>query len=347
MDLSFYKGKKVLLTGHTGFKGAWMLMLLKELGAKVYGMSLPAAENALYNLINGVDLCEDEALIDIRDRVQVLRYINFWEPDIIIHMAAQAIVQESYQQPLYTFQVNVEGSINILEAVRILNKNTLNLMITTDKVYQNLEEGRPFKENDPLGGQDPYSASKAAMEIAVDSYYQSFLKDAGHQLIKLRAGNVIGGGDRSAYRLIPDVINTWEKGEILKVRSPKAIRPWQHVLEALYAYLQLGVLLNEGKIKSGDAFNIGPKATAVLSVEEMLEQVSGLLTDLEWVYEAAGEEMGKEAQTLLLDVSKTSQAIKEEKKLEAQQAIDWTIRWYQSEEEALVKSQAQIKEFLS
>lgn len=327
MDFKYYKNKKVLLTGHTGFKGAWMMQLLHHLDAKVYGMSLQAEDNSLYHQVGGGDYCVDEAFIDIRDRAEVFKYINFWEPDIIIHMAAQAIVQEGYQQPLYTFQVNMEGTINVLEAIKMLEKPTLSLWVTTDKVYLNNNHGTAFVETDPLGGQDPYSASKAAMEIALQSYESSYFKDTHHQSVILRAGNVIGGGDRSNYRLLPDIIRAWQEGEKVKIRHPKAVRPWQFVLEPLQAYLQLGILLANGAFSSGQAFNIGPSEEQNITVQEVLEYIQEELPELSFAVETP-KHYGVEAQVLRLDIDKLKQYVPSFHSLSVKEAIQRTIQGY-------------------
>lgn len=345
--LEFYKGKKVLLTGHTGFKGAWMLVLLNQLGAEVYGMSLPAEEDSLYEQINGGELCKSEAFIDIRDRREVIRHLNFWEPDIIIHMAAQAIVQKSYEQALYTFQVNVEGTINLMEAIRILQKETLTLWITTDKVYENNNKGIPFKENDPLGGKDPYSASKAAMELAIKSYNFSFFKTSSHRNICLRAGNVIGGGDTAAYRLMPDIINAWKKEEKLAIRNPEAIRPWQHVLEPLIAYLLLGEKLANAEINSGEAFNIGPNISENKSVRDILNIVQNKWKTLEWRDESKENTLGEEAAVLSLNTDKLEKILPNRRKLNYKEAIALTLDWYEYEENPLERCIKQIQEFLN
>jgi|SRR5690554_5024303 len=347
MNLEFYKEKKILLTGHTGFKGAWMLVLLKEIGAKVYGMSLPAEVDSLYEQIDGATLCEGEAFIDIRDRAAVFRHINFWEPDVIIHMAAQAIVQESYAQPLYTFQVNVEGAINVLEAVRMLQKPTLTLWVTTDKVYKNNDEGVAFVETDPLGGNDPYAASKAAMEIALESYQQSFLQDSEHLSVVLRAGNVIGGGDNAAYRLLPDIIRAWEQEQKVIIRNPKSIRPWQHVVEPLFSYLKLGEKVAEGKVDTAEAFNIAPQKDQAISVEEVMGIAQEYLPKLDWVHEEV-KDLGKEAQILKLNVDKLHSVLPGMKTLTAKEAVRWTLEWYTNKKtDALTKCQQQIQQYKS
>lgn len=345
--LEFYKGKKVLLTGHTGFKGAWMLVLLNQLGAEVYGISLPPEENSLYEQINGEKLCKSEAFIDIRDRREVIRHLNFWEPDIIIHMAAQAIVQKSFEQALYTFQVNVEGTINLMEALRVLQNSTITLWITTDKVYENQNKGIPFKETDPLGGNDPYSASKAAMELAIKSYNFSFFKSSQHKNICLRAGNVIGGGDEAPYRLMPDIIKAWKTGEQLIIRNPESVRPWQHVLEPLTAYLLLGEKLGNAEISLGEAFNIGPDMSENKSVRDVLNIVQKRWQNLDWIDKKEDNTFGEEARVLSLNTDKLEKTLSFRRKLTYKEAIAWTLDWYENDKSPLEKCLKQIQEFLN
>jgi CDP-glucose 4,6-dehydratase len=237
-----FSGKKVFLTGHTGFKGSWMLKVLEIIGANVKGYSLePEFENGLYNIIKGDKLC-DSVIADIRDKERLIKEINNFQPDFIFHFAAQPLVRLSYDIPSTTFDVNVMGTVNLLEAVRLCQKEISVIIITTDKVYQNLEWVYPYRETDRLGGVDPYSASKACTELVVSSYINSFFSSKDYKSHKkavgvCRAGNVIGGGDWSKDRIIPDIIKSIFNNDIIKIRNPKAIRPWQHVLEPLIGYL--------------------------------------------------------------------------------------------------------------
>lgn len=242
---SAYKGKKVLLTGHTGFKGSWMLAWLQQLGATVKGYALaPENETDLYYLLDADKLC-DSVIADIRDQNKISEVVKEFQPDFVFHFAAQPLVRRSYKMPVYTFEVNVMGTANVLEAVRHLSKSCSVVIVTTDKVYENKEWGIPYRETDPLGGYDPYSASKAAAEMVVSSCRNSFFNPGDFEKHKkgvasARAGNVIGGGDRAKDRIIPDIIRGIEKNESIVVRNPEAVRPWQHVLEPLSGYLLLG-----------------------------------------------------------------------------------------------------------
>jgi CDP-glucose 4,6-dehydratase len=345
-----FKGKKVFLTGHTGFKGAWMLQLLQELGAVVKGYALaPEHEDDLFNQINGEDLCHSSVFGDINDAVKLQGEIVRFEPDFIFHFAAQALVRKSYSEPVNTFATNVMGTVNVLEALRRWETPCIAVMITTDKVYENPENGIAFKEGDKLGGYDPYSASKAACEIAISSYLRSFFNPNNFelhkkQIIALRAGNVIGGGDYSDDRIIPDIVRAINVLEPVTIRNPKAVRPWQHVLEPLVAYLQTAHLLYEGK-KLSSAYNIGPESMDVLPVLEVTEKF------IEVMGRGSYEIMEQtnplhEANLLLLDNSKIKAEVGFRPRLSAHEAITWTAEWYADKSSpALDKCLAQIKAY--
>ena len=255
-----FKNKKVLVTGHTGFKGSWLTSWLVLLGAKVTGLSIDIPSNPshfqaikLYKKIN-------HKKVDIRNLQKLKKIIKTQQPDYIFHLAAQALVKKSYQNPIYTWETNTMGTLNVLESLKEIKKNCTVVLITSDKSYKNLEIKRGYKENDLLGGKDPYSASKAATELAIQSYISSFFpKKKSKILIGIaRAGNVIGGGDWSNNRLIPDCVKSWSKKRTVLIRSPKSTRPWQHVLEAVYGYLLLSLILKKNKKLHGEAFNFGP-----------------------------------------------------------------------------------------
>ena len=251
---SFFKNKKILITGHTGFKGAWFSKLLLSLGAKVYGISLEAEKLSLYNLINLDDKVKSY-IQDIRDLQKIKNIVKEINPDIIFHLAAQPLVIDSYNRPVYTFETNVIGTINLMESMRELNNLECAVMITTDKVYDNKEWVWGYRENDALGGHDPYSASKACAELIIKSYKKSFLKDKNIGVA--RAGNVIGGGDFSQYRIIPDIVRAIEKNIPVELRNPNSVRPWQHVLDVLYGYLLVCYnLVNKKEIS--ESYNFAP-----------------------------------------------------------------------------------------
>ncbi|RYG05519.1 MAG: CDP-glucose 4,6-dehydratase, partial [Chitinophagaceae bacterium] len=270
-----YQGKKVFLTGHTGFKGSWMLRTLYLLGAEVKGYALePQTPNDLYYLINGDEISES-VIADLRDREGLKKAILDFQPDFIFHLAAQPLVRLSYEIPSETFEVNAIGTANLLDAVRSLTKACSVVLITTDKVYHNNEWEYPYRENDRLGGYDPYSASKACAELVIDSYRNCFFNINQFDIHKKgiavgRAGNVIGGGDWSKDRLIPDIAKALAKNQEINIRNPNSIRPWQHVLEPVVAYLILGAKLQEDPKKFSQSYNFGPHATDALPVLKML-----------------------------------------------------------------------------
>lgn len=327
-----YKGKKIFLTGHTGFKGSWLLKIFSILGADVKGYALnPKTENDLFYLINGDKIC-NSIIADLRDTVTLEKELINFEPDFVFHLAAQPLVRLSYEIPSETFEVNVIGTLNVLEAIRKLNKKCSTVIITTDKVYRNNEWDYPYRENDRLGGFDPYSASKACTEILIESYRNSFFNVENYfnhlkSISVARAGNVIGGGDWSKDRLIPDIAKAFSKKDPVIVRNPKSIRPWQHVLEPLIGYLLLGSKLEKNPINFSQAYNFGPNLTDTLTVIEMIE-----LAIKSWGSGQSKEEQNinnyHEAGLLKLDISKTTAELKWSPKMNANQAVRLTMEWY-------------------
>lgn len=329
-----YKGKRVFITGHTGFKGAWLLLWLHSLGAEVKGYALaPQSNEDLYNLIGGDSLCTS-VIADLRDKELLASELQSFAPDFVFHLAAQPLVRLSYQLPIDTIETNVTGTANLLEAVRRFPHPCNVVVITTDKVYQNMEKEYHYKEDDKLGGYDPYSASKAAAEIIVQSYRDSFFnkKDyATHRkgIAVARAGNVIGGGDRAQDRIIPDIIRALERGESIKVRNPDAVRPWQHVLEPLFGYLLLGGRLMEDPERYAEAWNFGPENNDILQVRNLvkiaLECWGGGCFDTP-VEAGAPHEAG----LLMLDISKAKAQLQWIPKFHSAKAIEETMKWYTS-----------------
>ncbi len=331
---STYSGKKVFLTGHTGFKGAWLLLLLNELGAEVKGYALaPKNQNDLFNSINGDDLCES-VIADLRDKERLKKEILDFEPDFVFHMAAQALVIDSYEDPLYTYEVNTLGTAYVLDALRYLSKSVECILITTDKVYENLEKDYAYVEDDRLGGFDPYSNSKACCELIIDSYRNSFFpinKHAEHEkgIASVRSGHVIGGGDWSANRIIPDTARALSKNESLIVRNPKAIRPWQHVLDPLYGYLLLGAHMSGGNTDYYQAFNFGPKEEDKLSVEELVKLALEIWG--EGNYEDQSDPNAvHEAKLLMLDIHKAIKELSWHPRYSSKDAIRITMEWYKN-----------------
>jgi CDP-glucose 4,6-dehydratase len=268
-----YRGKRVLVTGCTGFKGSWLCVWLKALGAEVSGLALaPATTPNMFDAI-GINAQMDFHQGDITDRAFVAAVLARVQPDVVFHLAAQAIVKTSYEDPVGTFATNVMGSIHVLDGLRTLKKPVRAIMITSDKCYENVEWVFGYKETDALGGKDPYSASKAGAEVAIRAYAQSYFSGADSlvQVISVRAGNVIGGGDWADARIVPDCVRAWSQGAPVRIRNPKATRPWQHVLEPLSGYLLAGeALASKAASLHGEAFNFGPAAEQNHSVYELL-----------------------------------------------------------------------------
>lgn len=331
-NLLKYKGKKVFLTGHTGFKGAWLTIWLCELGAIVKGYSLnPKDENGLFSVIAKKNNFES-VIADIRDKKQLEKEILDFQPDFIFHLAAQALVRESYEIPSETFEVNAIGTANVLEAVNKLKNKCTVVVITTDKVYENKEIDYHYNESDELGGYDPYSASKAATEIVVSSFRHSFFnpkKYNEHQkgITSARAGNVIGGGDWSKDRLIPDIVRSLIASEPVNVRNPLSVRPWQHVLEPLGGYLLLGLLLNEEPLKYSGAYNFGPLPYDHLPVKELVNLSLECWGNGSWI-DTSDSTQPHEAGLLKLDISKAKNVLNWSPKLSSKEAVQWTIDWY-------------------
>lgn len=270
-DAAFWQGRRVLLSGHTGFKGAWLAFWLQRLGAEVCGMALaPTTRPSLYELLDLRAQLGQSHTVDIRDAGSVRQLTQAFQPEVVLHLAAQALVRPSYQEPLQTWSSNVMGTAHVLDALRGLPSVRVAVAITTDKVYRNREWAYPYRESDALGGHDPYSASKAACEHVIASYRDAFLAAQGVAVASARAGNVIGGGDWAAERLIPDVVRAWSQGEVLEVRRPEATRPWQHVLEPLSAYLCLAESLWQSPSLAG-AYNFGPQTAEAASVRTVVQ----------------------------------------------------------------------------
>jgi len=331
-----YAGKKVLITGHTGFKGTWLSLWLKELGAQVKGYALaPEKEQCIFNVTQ--PLAAGESIIaDIRNRTVLTGEIAAFQPEYIFHLAAQPLVRRSYDIPAETFEVNVTGTANLLEALQKVNGKCTVLVITTDKVYENKEQDILYTEEDALGGYDPYSASKACTELVVASFRNSFFNTAsypGHQkaLASVRAGNVIGGGDFSKDRIIPDIVAALKKQEAILVRNPAAVRPWQHVLEPLGGYLLLASKLHRDLRYSG-AYNFGPEPADHLTVKELAEQAIAAWGSGSWE-DGSNPQAVHEAHLLQLNIGKAKQQLNWHPRLTAAEAVKWTIDWYRQPDE--------------
>uniref|UniRef100_UPI0039EF759A CDP-glucose 4,6-dehydratase n=1 Tax=Bordetella sputigena TaxID=1416810 RepID=UPI0039EF759A len=324
---AFWRGRRVLLTGHTGFKGAWLAIWLERLGASVCGIALaPATTPNLFDLAHIGDRLQSH-LSDVRDMAALDRIVNAFQPEVVLHLAAQPLVRASYDDPVFTFGSNVMGTVHVLEAARRVGSVRAIVAVTTDKVYRDQRTFFPYRETDTLGGHDPYSASKAAAEIVISSYRDAFLRSAGIPLASVRAGNVIGGGDWSRDRLIPDAVRAWQDGGTLQVRNPAAVRPWQHVLEPLNAYLCLAERLWDQPTLA-DAYNIGPDGHDVRSVRDIVELARTVYGEGAVEFGAAQADAPHETHYLSLETAKARHVLGIEPRWSAADAVRLTMEWY-------------------
>lgn len=323
-----YKNKKVFITGHSGFKGSWLTIYLQKIGAKVLGYSLEP--NTEPNLFSICDVKEGITNVfgDIRDEEKLTKTMLKFKPDIIFHLAAQPIVRQSYKEPKLTYETNVMGTLNVYEAARKCDSVKAIVSITTDKCYENKEWIYGYRENDPMGGYDPYSSSKACVELLSSSYRRSFFEEKGTLLATTRAGNVIGGGDFAEDRLIPDFARSILKEKPIIIRNPLATRPWQHVLEPLSGYLALGAELLNGNIEFATAWNFGPNDSDILSVQDILDECIKVLD--KGSYELDRSFQPHEANSLKLDISKAKAELKWQPVKNIHKAIEDTMSWYKN-----------------
>lgn len=324
----FWQHKKILITGHTGFKGSWLSTWLLHLGAEVYGYALkPDTTPSLFNQLQ-LDKKLHHKIGDIRNKELVAQIISNVKPDVIIHMAAQPLVRQSYIEPSYTWETNVMGTIHVLEASKILSNNCAVVIVTTDKVYENRNSYYGYRETDQLGGFDPYSSSKAATELAVNSWRNSFFrKNHPVKIASARAGNVIGGGDWAKDRIIPDSVKSLLSGLPIKVRNPHAVRPWQHVLEPLSGYLLLAERLYETNLTYyQEAFNFGPTLTEGKTVKNVVEHALRIWPG-EWIDESDPNAL-HEMELLNVSIDKAINILKWQPKWNFEETISHTINWY-------------------
>lgn len=332
---NFYHGKRVLVTGHTGFKGSWLSIWLHELGAEVIGVAQdPFSERDNFVLSGIGEKIKADIRADIRDSERMKEIFREYQPEIVFHLAAQPLVRLSYEIPVETYQTNVMGTINILEAIRATDSVKVGVMITTDKCYENKEQIWGYRENEPMGGYDPYSSSKGAAEIAISSWRCSFFNPAqyekhGKSIASVRAGNVIGGGDWALDRIIPDCIKALETGNPIEIRSPKAIRPWQHVLEPLSGYMLLAQKMWDDPTKYCEGWNFGPRVESISTVWEVASKVvenygRGELKDL------SDPNALHEAKLLILDISKAKFRLGWEPRMNIDQTLAFTVNWYEN-----------------
>ncbi len=339
-----YNNRKVLLTGHTGFKGSWLALWLRNLGAEVIGLSLPAESSPNHWELLNLDM--DCVEVDIRDEVAVRQQLHRVQPDVVFHLAAQSLVHRSYREPLNTWATNVMGTANVLDACRHAESVKGIVVVTTDKCYENKEWVWGYREIDPLGGYDPYSASKAGSELVTASYRRAFFGGPEAPLLaSARAGNVIGGGDWSEDRLIPDLARCLVAGTQLEVRSPAATRPWQHVLDCLSGYLMLGERLLAGQHRCAEAWNFGPDRESNQPVAQVLAALQASWPAVNWrCADAAGPH---EAQLLHLDSSKARQSLGWRPVWTFAESIAATAQWYRSWiASGEVISQSQLQQYI-
>lgn len=331
-----YHGKSVLLTGHTGFKGGWLSLWLHSLGARVHGYALdPLGESSFFTAADVSSCLATDHRADLRDIDRLRTAMREASPRFVFHLAAQPLVRESYRDPLGTFATNLMGTVHLLEVLRQTPSVESVVIVTTDKVYLNREWEFPYREIDPLGGHDPYSASKAAVEIAAASYRSSFLScsgDASPGLATARAGNVIGGGDWAKDRLVPDCLRAFEQGEAVRLRFPHAVRPWQHVLDALSGYLHLGAaLVGAGGARYATAWNFGPDPAGDASVGDVARRLASSWGDgAKVVYENDGDESPHEAGLLRLDSSRARQILGWRPRWTLEESLARTVNWHRA-----------------
>ena len=322
--------KRVFITGHTGFKGSWLTAWLQHYGCEITGYSLaPTTNPNLFEMANLREGLVNHCLGDVNNKDHLLQEIRKSKPELVLHLAAQSLVRYSYQEPCETWSTNVMGTVNLLEAVRSCPSVKAVVVVTTDKCYENKEWVWGYREEDPLGGYDPYSASKASAELVVSSYRKSFFYNQGPMIASSRAGNVIGGGDWSEDRLIPDVVRAIHRNQSLLIRNPEARRPWQHVLDCLQGYLLLATYLIEGERDKAIAFNFGPSPQDNITVSDLLNRLKNYWPQLKWEIEPRENVGLHEATFLYLDSSLAKQRLGWSPKWSVETALDKTISWYQ------------------
>lgn len=330
----FWRGRRVLLTGHTGFKGSWLSLWLAQLGARVTGIALPPnTVPDLYALAHVGNALESN-FCDIRDARRVSNIVRQVKPEVVFHLAAQPLVRASYEDPIGTFSSNVQGTVHVLDALRGIDSVRVAVMITTDKVYSPKQSSYPYRETDRLGGHDPYSASKAASELVIESYRSAFLSAQGVAIASARAGNVIGGGDWAADRLIPDAIRAWQSNSMLEIRQPQAIRPWQHVLEPLCGYLILAQRLWEATALPG-AYNFGPVPHEAATVGRVVSLAREVYGSGDVRYNVGADKDLHEAGWLALETSLGRNVLGVYPRWSLKEAIERTVLWYRSQHEGM------------
>lgn len=349
MSRSFWKGKRVLITGHTGFKGGWLAIWLQRLGAQITGYALePPTDPSLFEAAGLADAMLS-TIADVRDLDRISAVVSEFRPQIIFHMAAQALVRRSYTDPVETFASNVMGTVNVLEAARRSLDTRAIVNVTSDKCYENQDRHEGYREDEPMGGHDPYSSSKGCAELVASAYRRSFFSEnSSLALASARAGNVIGGGDWAEDRLIPDIVRSFTAGEAAKIRNPTAIRPWQHVLEPLSGYLVLAERLYEQGDEFAEGWNFGPADDDAKPVEWLADKACELWdSPAAWSDDSTANQL-HEAGLLRLNTDKARDRLDWHPKLNLERALEWTMDWYKCFErgdDVRALSEAQIEKF--
>jgi CDP-glucose 4,6-dehydratase len=328
---NIYKGKRVFITGHTGFKGSWLCAWLLDLGATVAGYSVDVPTEPSHFEALALAKRIEHFQGDVRNKSSLQKAMNQFRPEIVFHMAAQSLVRKSYEDPVLTFETNSLGTLNLLDCLRDQPSIIATIIITSDKCYENVEWLWGYRENDRLGGKDPYSASKACAELITKVYMESFFKEKGPNIATTRAGNVIGGGDWALDRVVPDCVRAWSKGEKVEIRNPNATRPWQHVLEPLSGYLALGQKLFQGNPElKNQSFNFGPQAKVNQSVGDLITEMAQYLPGAEWEFEQEINSDKPESTLLKLNCDKALQLLQWNSVLDFSETVQMTGKWYQA-----------------
>lgn len=347
--IDFYRNKRVWISGHTGFKGSWLSAVLRTWGAEVAGYSVDIPSEP--SLFESLELKLRDERKDIRNAEDLEKSLASFKPEIVFHLAAQSLVRKGFKFPVDTFETNVMGTVNILEAIRGITSVRSVVVATSDKAYFNQERDYAYKETDPLGGKEPYGASKAAAECVVQAYSNSFFDPAKCRVASVRAGNVIGGGDWSEDRIVADCVRAWSAGKPVEIRSPKSDRPWQHVLEPLSGYLSVGKGLYEKKIPNGEAFNFGPHEENNVSVLELVTQLEKAWPGTRHEIASVSESLQKEATKLNVSSEKAQRVLGWKPRLDFKQTVEWTASWYfdhhKKTKSATELTQSQIEKYFS
>lgn len=348
-NMSFYKGKKVFVTGHTGFKGTWLILMLRYLGADVCGYALRAEDGSLFSKVFGAEVA-NSIIGDVRDYNSLKAAIDAFQPEVVFHLAALAQVKDCFDNPMDAYSTNVMGTVNLLEGLRGCESIKSIVIVTTDKVYENKGDGAVYKENDLLGGGDPYATSKTSMEYVAKAYRESYFKSTanGPGLATVRASNVLGGGDHIQSRLIPSILNSVADGTELEVRNPNQTRPWQAVLDALNGYLTIGRYIYESPADYSEAWNIGPTLDGIRTVKWVVNKIKESYNGLNAV---EGEKFNvKESETLGLDISKSLERLDWEPRLSCERVIELVVEFFSGQQKGISEAELcnrQIKEFFS